>query len=175
MQGVNQKTAGGWVFSHREMVLNWPFTSTANIACHIFSSSADDLCLSPMKHVVAAANEAAAATRTADLALASVHAGELAQALAEAGQVPGERGSGWRDRARPRVAPLAPRLLGMAARLLPEADRARYAEEFRCEVWELAAAGAARWGQRACAARVLTRAWETWAALRATARRQAVP
>ena len=152
-----------------------------------------------MKHVVAVANEATAATRIADLAaarvetlaavcaragdahvgdalaLASVHAGEPAQALAEAGQVPGERGSGWTDRVRPRVAPLAARLLGMAARLLPEADRARYAEEFRCEVWELAAAGAARWGQLARAARVLTRAWETWAALRATARRQAVP
>ncbi len=31
VQGVNQKTAGGWVFSHREMALNGPFASTANI------------------------------------------------------------------------------------------------------------------------------------------------
>jgi len=31
VHGVNQKTARGWVSSHREMALNWPFASTANI------------------------------------------------------------------------------------------------------------------------------------------------
>jgi hypothetical protein len=31
VQGVNQKTTGGWTFSHREMALNWPFSSTASI------------------------------------------------------------------------------------------------------------------------------------------------
>jgi hypothetical protein len=97
-------------------------------------------------------------------ALASVNAAEFAQARTGAGQVPGERASGRADRKRPRV-----------ARLLPEADRARYAEEFRCEVWELAAAGTGRWGQLARAARVLTRARETRAALRAPARRGALP
>ena len=39
------------------------------------------------------------------VALASVQAGELAQALAGTGQVPGERG--WTVRVRPRVGPLA--------------------------------------------------------------------
>jgi len=131
VQGVNQKTAGGWVFSHREMALNWPFKSSANITCHIFSAPADHLCLSPMQHV-AAANEVAAATR--------------AETLAGTGKVPGERGSGWTVRVRPRVGPLA-------------------------------AAGAGRWGQLACVsrARVLTQARETRAALRAPARRRAVP
>ena len=31
VQGVNRKTVGGWVSSRREMALNWPFTSIANI------------------------------------------------------------------------------------------------------------------------------------------------
>jgi len=86
-----------------------------------------------------------------------------------------ERVSGRAVQVRPRVAPLAARLLTMAARLLPEADRARYAEEFRGELWEMAVAGAGRWGQLGCAARVLARARETRAALRAPARRRAVP
>jgi hypothetical protein len=42
------------------------------------------------------------------------------------------------------VAPSAVRLLTAAARLLPAADRARYAEEYRSELWEIAHAGQPR-------------------------------
>ena len=63
----------------------------------------------------------------------------------------------------------------MAARLLPAADRAGYAEEFRCELWELAQAGAGRWGQLAYAGRQAGSALRLRAAVRAPARRRAVP
>jgi hypothetical protein len=52
-----------------------------------------------------------------------------------------------RQREATRVTPTAGRLLATAARLLPAVDRARYAEEFRSELWDIARAGAARRGQ----------------------------
>jgi hypothetical protein len=53
----------------------------------------------------------------------------------------------------------ARRLVAVAGRLLPPADRPRYVEEFRAELWDLAEVGTGRWGQIAHAARLLTRAW----------------
>jgi hypothetical protein len=87
----------------------------------------------------------------------------LARALAGAGAPAG------------RVAPLAGRLLAAAARLLPAGDRARYAEEFRSELAELAAAGAGRRRQLAHAARVARSAPQLRAGLRAPRRRKAAP
>jgi len=42
------------------------------------------------------------------------------------------------------VAPSAAGLLAAATRLLPAAHRSRYAEEYRCELWDIAQAGAGR-------------------------------
>ena len=54
---------------------------------------------------------------------------------------------------------MAWRLAGAATRLLPARERARYAEEFRSELWELAAAGTSRRTQQAYAARQVLCAW----------------
>jgi hypothetical protein len=51
------------------------------------------------------------------------------------GVVPGRHGTS-------RIVPSAARLLSFAARFLPAGDQARYKEEFRSELWDLAAAGA---------------------------------
>jgi hypothetical protein len=56
------------------------------------------------------------------------------------------------------VAPFAGRMVGHTTRLLPAADRARYAEEFRSELWDLAEIGAGRCQQVLYAASQLTRA-----------------
>lgn len=45
------------------------------------------------------------------------------------------------------------RIAAAAARLLPAADRVRYDEEYRSELWELAAAGTGRPKQIGCALR----------------------
>jgi DNA-binding NarL/FixJ family response regulator len=53
-----------------------------------------------------------------------------------------------------RVVPMATPAVGVAAaatRLLPAAERARYGEEYRSELWELAATGAGRRQQIRCA------------------------
>jgi len=73
------------------------------------------------------------------------------------------------------VVPLAGHLLAAAARLLPASDRARYAEEFRSELAEIARAGAGRRPQLAYAARQLMSARRLRADLRAPRRRGAVP
>lgn len=65
-----------------------------------------------------------------------------------------------------RVAPPAVRLLSAVARLLPAAYRARYEEEFRAELWDLAQAGAGRLWQVAYALRQLRCARLTVSALR---------
>lgn len=52
-----------------------------------------------------------------------------------------------------RIAPLTGHLLAAAARLLPVGDRARYGEEFRSELAEIARAGAGRRPQLAYAVR----------------------
>ncbi len=70
---------------------------------------------------------------------------------------------------------LAGRLTAVAARLLPSAERARYGEEFRSELAEIALAGGGRRPQLAYAYRtVLSAAWQLRAALRTPRRRGAV-
>jgi hypothetical protein len=54
-----------------------------------------------------------------------------------------------------RVAPAAAGMLNAATRLLPAASRARYAEEFRSELWEIEQVGGSRAAQLAYAARQL--------------------
>jgi hypothetical protein len=70
---------------------------------------------------------------------------------------------------------LARQLLGIAVRFLPVVERARYGEEFRSELAEIALAGGGRRAQMAYAARtVLNSAWQLRAALRSPRRRGAV-
>lgn len=72
--------------------------------------------------------------------------------------------------------PLAGRLLAAATRLLPAGDRARYAEEFRAELWEIAHAGASRRrAQLTYAAQQVMSAWRLSAELRVPRRRRAAP
>lgn len=71
--------------------------------------------------------------------------------------VPPSAGSRRRVKAR-RVAPSACRLAAAAAWLLPARDQARYSEEWRSELHDLAAAGAGRHRQLGYAVRLLVRA-----------------
>jgi hypothetical protein len=73
-----------------------------------------------------------------------------------------------------RLAPVAERLLAVAARLLPASDRVRYAGEFGSELWEIAHAGGRRRAQLAYAARQVRSAWRLGRELQAPQRR-AVP
>lgn len=73
------------------------------------------------------------------------------------------------------VAPVAGRVLAATALLLPERDRARYAEEFRSELWEIALADRRRRSQLAYAARQVKSAWLMRAELRTPRRRGAAP
>jgi hypothetical protein len=66
-------------------------------------------------------------------------------------------------------------LLTAVTRLLPAADRTRYGEEFRAELWELAHARIGRGGQLAYAARQVMSALRLQAELRAPRRRRAAP
>jgi hypothetical protein len=77
--------------------------------------------------------------------------------------------------ARRRVMPSAGRLLAAAVWVLPAADRARYADEYRSELWELAQAGAGRIRQLGYALRQLRSAASTGFALRSPRRRSAGP
>jgi hypothetical protein len=107
-----------------------------------------------------------------DLARAHGLANDLALALAHnldsAHAVRKQRGAG-------RVTPLAGRLLAAAAHLLPAGDRARYAEEFRSELAEIARVKARRRPQLAYAARQVASAWRLRADLRAPRARKAAP
>jgi hypothetical protein len=67
------------------------------------------------------------------------------------------------------------RVAGTAARLLPARDRARYAEEYRSELFELAAAGEPRRRQALYALRLLRTAPALRLELRAPRRRKAGP
>ena len=71
--------------------------------------------------------------------------------------------------------PLAGPLLAVAVRLLPAGDRARYAEEFRSELTEIARVGAMRRAQLAYAARLVMSARRLRANLRAPRRRRTAP
>src|SRR5258708_4888130 len=82
--------------------------------------------------------------RALALALALAHDLSLARTAGDRGQ----HGPG-------RVAPSAERLLDAAARLLPAADRARYAEEYRSELREIAHSGRSRRRQLRYASRQL--------------------
>ena len=73
------------------------------------------------------------------------------------------------------VALSATRLLTAAARLLPVGERARYAEEYRSELWELAQAGAGRIRQLCYALRQLRSAPSMGFAVRSPRRRSAAP
>jgi hypothetical protein len=53
----------------------------------------------------------------------------------------------FRRRRAAQVGSTAAGLLSVAARLLPTADRPRYAEEYACELYELARSGGGRWRQ----------------------------
>lgn len=74
-----------------------------------------------------------------------------------------------------RITPSAGRLVVAAARLLPAMERARYSEEYLCELWDIASAGAGRRQQLRYAIHQLLRI----ASLRATSltprRRKASP
>jgi hypothetical protein len=76
---------------------------------------------------------------------------------------------------RRQVMPSAKRLLDAAARVLPAADRARYADEYRSELWELAHAGAGCLRQLRYALRQLRRAPSMGFTLRSPHRRSATP
>lgn len=77
-------------------------------------------------------------------------------------------------RARP-VVPSATRLLAAAACLLPVAERARYTDEYRSELWELAQSGAGRPCQLRYSLRQLRNAPSLGFALRSPHRRSAAP
>ena len=71
------------------------------------------------------------------------------------------------------VVPSAAGLLTAAAGLLPAGDRARYGEEYRSELWDLARSGAGRVRQLGYALRQLRRAFPAGIALRSARRRRA--
>jgi hypothetical protein len=91
---------------------------------------------------------------------------------AGASNVGGEEAAKRPDRSK-RVAPAASRVLTVTVRPLPAIGRARYAAEFRTELWELAQSGASRRAQVAYATRQLRSAWKLRAALRTPARQRA--
>lgn len=96
------------------------------------------------------------------------------RAIAPAGQE-GVGGGSAVGQTAVRVAPTAKRLAGAAARLLPAGDRARFAEEFGSELWEIARAGGRRRRQLMYAARQVGSAWRLRRALRVPRRQGAVP
>ncbi len=98
------------------------------------------------------------------LALALAHDLSLARTAGDRGQ----HGPG-------RVAPSAERLLDAAARLLPAADRARYAEEYRSELREIAHSGRSRRRQLRYASRQLASSVPLHAELLTPRRRKASP
>jgi len=111
------------------------------------------------------------------LALANTADSDTADAL-DVGKYPDE----YRDpiiekapRQAGRVSPSAGRLVAVAARMLPEADRADYAEEFLAELRDLAQAGASFIGQVAYAAQQLRSAPSMRLALRTAARQRVEP
>jgi hypothetical protein len=63
----------------------------------------------------------------------------------------------------------AVRLTLVSVRVLPAADRTRYAEEWQAELYELAFTGASRWAQLVYALRILNEAWVLRAELKTLA------
>ncbi len=85
------------------------------------------------------------------------------------------RARGSRESNAKRVVCSAAGLLTAASRLLPAGDRARYAEEYRSELWDLAQGGAGRLGQLWYALRQLRSVLPMSLALRSPRRRSAAP
>lgn len=109
-----------------------------------------------------------------DLADACSLAGDLVDAVRQISEPgPGPRSASGRggELRRPR---LAGRLVAAAAALLPPGDRARYREEFRAELADIAAAGGQK-AQMAYAARQVMSALRLRRALRAPQRGRAAP
>jgi hypothetical protein len=102
---------------------------------------------------------------------ALAHALDRARDLARALDSANGRGrpAAWR------VAPSAAGLLAAAVRLLPAAHRSRYAEEYRCEPWHIAQAGAGRARQLRYALRQFRSAVLVSVALRSPRRRSSAP
>lgn len=103
---------------------------------------------------------------TCELAQSIRVALDLANDLARAAHVGGQSRAG-------RVASSAAGLLAAAVRLLPAAERARYAEEYRAELWDLTQAGAGRIRQLRYALRQLLSAPAMRFALQSPRRRSA--
>ena len=113
-----------------------------------------------------------------DFALALTDARDRAVDLTRALELVYDPGSGRasrRERDSGRVAPIARHLVAAAVRLLPEGNRARYAEEFRSDLWEIVHDGGRRRAQLAYAARQVMSARQLRAELRVPRRRGAAP
>jgi hypothetical protein len=82
-------------------------------------------------------------TRIRDNALGLVFAGNLIQAHHDVRDLATSRAAARMQRSIRQVPALAAWLLA-AVRLLPAADRTRYAEEYRSELWDLTRPGAGR-------------------------------
>lgn len=67
--------------------------------------------------------------------------------------------SGTPSATRVRRSPSAERLVSAAVRVLPAEHRSRYRDEYRSELYDIAAAGASRWSLLAYALRLVDRAW----------------
>ena len=109
------------------------------------------------------------------LIVANTHASDLAAGLDSDQALDRDSGREHLEREVRRVAPPAARLLTTVARLLPATDRARYDEEFKSELWDLAQTGAGRLRQVAYALRQLRCARLMVSALRSPRRRGAAP
>ena len=91
-----------------------------------------------------------------------------------ASDLPRTQGRGFPGHPR-RVAPVARRLITAAAWLLPARERARYVEEFRSELWEIAHVGGRRRAQLVYAVRQVLSAWRLRCGLSAPRRRGTAP
>ncbi|MFJ8691042.1 hypothetical protein [Micromonospora wenchangensis] len=74
--------------------------------------------------------------------------------------------SGTPSTTRVRRSPSAERLVSAAVRVLPAEQRSRYRDEYRSELYDIAAAGASRWSLLTYALRLVDRAWVLRAELR---------
>lgn len=116
--------------------------------------------------------------RARDLDRGFIHVRSLADELADelARARPGTRTAGASGQRKVKgIAPWAASLLAAAVRLLPAADRARYAEEYLSELWDLAQSGARRRRQLGYALRQFRSAPLLGFALRFPRRRGAAP
>jgi len=128
-----------------------------------------------------------ASTRTSDLTRPRQLAGGLTRASASTSELARQlrdlrarvelvhQGSAVQGTSRARVAAPASRLAGLAVWLLPADGRARYSEEFACELWEMANHGAGRRAQLAFAIQLLSHAAPLRMAVLSPRRKGAAP